>query len=52
MTAALFALCTLFAYGIYRTGKALGKRLKRARKLQDEIEKLRKYGGRTGGTRD
>ncbi len=47
--AALFALCTLAAYGVFRAGKALGKRLKRARRLQEEAEFLKQeYGRRTG----
>jgi len=45
---ALFALCTLAAYGVFRAGKALGKRLRKARKLQEEAEFLKQeYGRRT-----
>jgi len=50
---ALFALCTLAAYGIYSMGRALGKRLKKARKLQEEAQKLiEEYGRRTRNTGD
>jgi hypothetical protein len=50
---ALFALSVLAAYGLYRAAKTLGKRLKRARELQEEAEKLKnEYGRRTGNTPD
>ena len=50
---ALFALCTLAAYGIYRAGRSLGKRLKKARELQEEAEQLKKeYGRRSRNTGD
>jgi hypothetical protein len=42
---ALFALCTLAAYGAFRMAKSLGKRLKRSRELQEEAEKIRKKYG-------
>lgn len=45
---AIFALLALGAYGIFQVAKALGRRLKRVRKLQEEAEKLKsEYGRRT-----
>jgi len=47
MTVALFALCTLAAYGLFCIAVALGKRLKKARELQEEAEKMKgEYGKR------
>lgn len=49
----IFVLCVFAAYGIFRAGKSLGKRLKKARELQEEAQKLKEeYGRRTGSTRE
>lgn len=48
---ALFALCVLAAYGIYRVGRSMGKRLKKARRIQEEAERLKnEYARRTRNT--
>lgn len=53
MKAALFALCTLAAYGVFRAGNTLGKKLRKIREMQEEADKLKEeYGRRTGSTRE
>ena len=47
---AIFALSVLAAYGLFCAAKALGKRLKRARKMQEEAELLKnEYARRNRG---